>query len=282
MHPRDQNYEAFGQGVHTGTVEAVRQPFGFAGRESDRTAALMYYRTRQYDPRIGVMRSRNWWGYIHRNASLYDAMDQSPVQHAEPFSEVEPRPTLRLPPRAAAMAAWIAFQRLKDPEYCPPPPHEPTTIVQALPPAPDPCSGLSERLVALWRGQFGKGTRPPTERCCDDKEVESNAARLHFECTRLCPDAKKARLGNCRIATFTMLGMRFKAAPCFRVAVRKRDWATGGGSIHYAVEIYPRWGNVGRGVIVDCWVYNPRDAVATPADWGGRRVSDSEMSGTGF
>jgi len=32
------------------------------------------------------MLSRNRWGYIHRNYSLYDAMGQNPVMYAEPFS----------------------------------------------------------------------------------------------------------------------------------------------------------------------------------------------------
>jgi hypothetical protein len=47
------NYEAFGQGVHTGTVEAVRQPFAFTGRRRDKHRGQMHYRHRAYLLRAG-------------------------------------------------------------------------------------------------------------------------------------------------------------------------------------------------------------------------------------
>jgi RHS repeat-associated protein len=81
------DYLPFGGAYQPGTSVTVEQRYTYTGRERDAASDIMYYRYRPYDPRIGWMLNRNPWGYVHRNFSLYDAMNQSPVYYVEPFSD---------------------------------------------------------------------------------------------------------------------------------------------------------------------------------------------------
>jgi RHS repeat-associated protein len=63
MLTRHHDYEAFGQGVHTGTAEVVTQPFAFTARRDDRRAAHMHLRSRQYRPECGAFISRDPSGF---------------------------------------------------------------------------------------------------------------------------------------------------------------------------------------------------------------------------
>ena len=83
------DHTAFGSPYVRGSAAAVDQRYMFMGRERSVRSELMHYRTRVYWPGGGLFLSRNRWGHIHRNASLYDAMNQNPILYRELFSAAE-------------------------------------------------------------------------------------------------------------------------------------------------------------------------------------------------
>ena len=56
---REYDYLAFGGTYQPGTKITVKQRYAYAGRELNPTSALMYYRYRQYDPRVGRSGARD-------------------------------------------------------------------------------------------------------------------------------------------------------------------------------------------------------------------------------
>jgi RHS repeat-associated protein len=79
--PTTYDYEAFGQALHTGTVEAVRQAFAYTARRPDHEVGGMYYRLRQLAPHTGRFSSRDpipYYGSPDGNRYGYVA-NRSPV-----------------------------------------------------------------------------------------------------------------------------------------------------------------------------------------------------------
>jgi RHS repeat-associated protein len=74
----------FGGAYQPGTSVTVEQRYTYTGREKNPESALMYYRYRQYDPRVGRFRARDPIGYV-ADVNVYSYLGGSPVRSGDPL-----------------------------------------------------------------------------------------------------------------------------------------------------------------------------------------------------
>ena len=79
------DYLPFGGAHQPGTSVTVEQRYTYTGRERNPESALMYYRYRQYDPRIGRFGGRDPIGY-RGDVVLYGYAAGRPTVYADPLA----------------------------------------------------------------------------------------------------------------------------------------------------------------------------------------------------
>ena len=80
------DYDAFGKPFAPGTSVTVQQRYTYTGREQNPTSALMYYRYRQYDERVGRFVTRDrLLRSISRGESAYAYAGARPTFAPDPF-----------------------------------------------------------------------------------------------------------------------------------------------------------------------------------------------------
>jgi RHS repeat-associated protein len=77
------DYLPFGGALNSGTSVTVEQRYTYTGREKNPESALMYYRYRQYDPRVGRFGGRDPIGY-RGGIGLYAYAEGCPISEADP------------------------------------------------------------------------------------------------------------------------------------------------------------------------------------------------------
>ena len=78
------DYLPFGGRHQPGTSVTVEQRYTYTGRELNPTSDLMYYRYRQYDPRVGRFGGRDPIGY-RGGINLFAYVGNDPTQADDPF-----------------------------------------------------------------------------------------------------------------------------------------------------------------------------------------------------
>jgi len=82
LETRKYEFLAFGGAYQPGTNVAVEQRYTYTGREKNPASALMYYRYRQYDPRVGRFGGRDPVG---ANLSRYGYAGERPQGRTDPL-----------------------------------------------------------------------------------------------------------------------------------------------------------------------------------------------------
>jgi RHS repeat-associated protein len=83
---REYDYLAFGGAHLPGTNVTVEQRYTYTGREKNPESALMYYRYRQYDPRVGRFGARDPIGYEDgARSNSYTYVSSSPGTKIDPY-----------------------------------------------------------------------------------------------------------------------------------------------------------------------------------------------------
>jgi len=81
---REYKYLPFGGTYSPTTTVSLAQRYTYTGREKNPTSDLMYYRYRQYDPRVGRFGARDPLGYAEASPVLYDYADGGPSVGVDP------------------------------------------------------------------------------------------------------------------------------------------------------------------------------------------------------
>jgi len=76
-------YDTFGKFQRFGN--AVKNTYGFTGREYDEETGLYYYRARYYDPETGRFISKDPIGFAGGDANLYNYVQGDPVNRGDPW-----------------------------------------------------------------------------------------------------------------------------------------------------------------------------------------------------
>jgi RHS repeat-associated protein len=113
------DYLPFGGGYQPGTNVAVEQRYTYTGREKNPESALMYYRYRTYDPRVGRFGGRDLGRRGDENLYIY-VLSRS-ISHADPFGlriaewdvSVDPPKIKDITPRLGLVRAEPPFSEVR-------------------------------------------------------------------------------------------------------------------------------------------------------------------------
>jgi len=90
LRTREYDYLPFGGAYQPGTNVTVEQRYTYTGREKNPESALMYYRYRQYAPRVGRFGARDPIGHLLRSG-LYMYVAGRPASVTDPFGLLGPK-----------------------------------------------------------------------------------------------------------------------------------------------------------------------------------------------
>jgi len=113
------DYLPFGRAYQPGTSVTVEQRYTYTGRELNPASALMYYRYRQYDPRVGRFGARDPVGY-GGGLSIYLAFNGNPSYWTDRYGRLPGESPWPVPPPLPPMPG-----PLPEPPFPEPPLPEP-------------------------------------------------------------------------------------------------------------------------------------------------------------